>query len=96
MNAPPEVVVDVAMDPATRDAWLPSDVEVERHAAGEDAFEVRLTAPGGAPGGVLKVGRGGAGGATARLEIADGAAPASPEEMLNGLESQVVDRFNYG
>ncbi|HEX8629649.1 MAG TPA: hypothetical protein VF755_15895 [Catenuloplanes sp.] len=100
MSAPPEVVVNTATDPDRQTAWLPGPWRTATEQAGEDDFTVRLTgADDGAGSGVLQVRAGASGGSSVELRLDDDAAGAElgpPQQILDNLEREVVDNFNYG
>lgn len=101
MSAPPEVVYNTATDPDRSAAWLPESWRAAGSHAGDEEFEVRLSADAGADRvGLLQVRAGAAGGSSVELTLdaqagADGRT-TGPEQLLDSLEREVVDNFNYG
>ncbi len=96
ISAPPEVVVDTATDPERRGAWLPPQLGVALSDSNEDMFDLRLTGEAGGDAGRLRVHPGDSGGSSVQLDLPDGLAPDSPEDILRALEREVTDNFNAG
>lgn len=102
MSAPPEVVFNTATDPDRASAWLPEPLRGDGSPAAEiDGEELRARWSGDADWSAeIRVGPADSGGARIQLDLADGSAGASPDQLadeaLTNLVREVADNLQAG